>query len=91
MFLKLLSNVLCVNPFYHQMVRFFEAVLIGVKSGPGWTSWALFKEVPCVNPLLPPNGLFEAASICLSFVQRWVVHAMIICEKSKLSRCDTHL
>jgi len=36
----------------------FEVVSINVESGPGWTSLALFKEVLCVNPLLPPNGKF---------------------------------
>jgi len=42
--------------FTTKWLALFEAVSIGVKSGPDWTSLALFKEVLCVNPLLPPNG-----------------------------------
>jgi len=34
----------------------FEVVSISVESRPDRTVLSLFKEVLCVNPLLPPNG-----------------------------------
>ena len=74
MFKKFLSNVLCVNPFHHQMVTF---VSISVKSGPAWTAWALFKEVLCVNLYCHQMvNFFEAASICVKSDPAWTAWAL---------------
>jgi len=44
MFKKFLSNVLCVKLFTTKWLDLFEAVSIGVKSGPASTAWDLSKD-----------------------------------------------